>query len=195
MGKRSRKRRAADAPVARTAPKPGRTASGEGGGGKQPASARARGAEASSAARVSRSEAKNAAARAELEPLAPGERPLPVTIGAFVALGLIVANVVVYVTGLTVRGDRPALVGFLAFSVVMLAMAWGLWKVKYWAVLGLQALLGLVLVIVGLVALLFNSVTDLLICIAIMVPAAWLFWKLVKAMARIQMPRRPERER
>jgi hypothetical protein len=72
-------------------------------------------------------------------------------------------------------------------------MAWGLWHVKYWAVLGLQALLGLVLVIVGLVALLFESVTDLLICLAIMLPAGTLFWFLVKSMARIQMPKRPER--
>jgi hypothetical protein len=180
VGKRSRKRRTPAAPATPARSRPASTA-------KQPAAGAAR------EKPVSRSEAKNQAVRDQLVPLEPGERPLPVTIGAYVAIGLIVANVVVYVSGLTVRGDRPAFLGFLAFCVLMLAMAWGLWHVKYWAVLGLQALLGLVLVIVGLVALLFESVTDLLICLAIMLPAGTLFWFLVKSMARIQMPKRPER--
>lgn len=170
MGKRSRKRRdAAAAPAVVQRNRPARPAP----------------------SRPSRSEAKNAAVRAQLEPLAPGERPGPVTAGAIVAVGLILANIVVYVAGVKVRGDRPAFIGFLAFTVIMLAMAWGLWNVKYWAVLGLQALLGLLIVIVGLVAMLFSSVTDVVICVAILVPSGVLFWKLVKSMARIQMPQRP----
>jgi hypothetical protein len=141
--------------------------------------------------RPSRSEAKNAAARERLEPLAAGERPLAVTIGAFATLALIVANVVVYVAGVKVRGDRPAFLGFLAFCVLMGAMAWGLWRARYWAVLGLEALLGLLILIVSLVALVAASATDVVICVAIIVPSAALFWFLIKAMARIQMPERP----
>ncbi|MEA2459158.1 MAG: hypothetical protein QOC95_2130, partial [Thermoleophilaceae bacterium] len=110
-----------------------------------------------------------------------------------VAIGLVLANVIVYAAGLTVRGDRPAFTGFVAFSLLMVVMAIGLWKVKYWAVLGLEALLGLLIVIVGLVALVFKTVWDLLICLAILAPSCALFWYLVKAMARIQMPQRPER--
>lgn len=174
MGKRSRKRREDHEPAVAREPRPAR----------EPAPA---------PAPQSRSEAKNAAVRAQLVPLAEGERPLPVTIGAIVAVGLVVANVIVYAAGLTVRGDRPAFTGFVAFSALMLVMAVGLWKVKYWAVLGLQALLGLLIVIVGLVALVFKTVWDLLICLAILIPSAVLFWYLVKAMARIQMPQRPER--
>jgi hypothetical protein len=141
--------------------------------------------------RPPRSEAKNAAVRAQLEPLEEGERPLAVTIGAFVTIGLVIANVVVYIAGVEVRGDRPAFTGFLIFSALMLTMAWGLWRSKYWAVLGLEALLGLLLVIVGLVGLLSSNLTDVLICLAILIPSGALFWFLIRAMARIQMPQRP----
>jgi hypothetical protein len=129
--------------------------------------------------------------RAQLEPLEPGERPRAVTVGAVVAVGLVTANVVVYAAGWTIRGNRPAFLGFLAFSALMLTMAWGLWRAKYWAVLGLQVLLGLLIVYVGLIAFLFSSVTDLLLALAILLPAGTLFWKLIRAMARIQMPERP----
>ena len=113
------------------------------------------------------------------------------TIGAIVVVGLVVANVAVYAAGVKVRGDRPAFVGFLAFSVLMLAMAWGLWRARYWAVLGLEALLGILMLIFSLFALRFESATDLLICAAVLIPSGALFWFLVKAMARIQMPQRP----
>jgi hypothetical protein len=144
-------------------------------------------------ARPSRSEAKNAAVRAQLEPLEPGERPTAVTVGAFTTVALVVANIVVYAAGWTIRGDRIAFAGFLAFSAVMLTMAWGLWQAKYWAVLGLEVLLGLLIVYVGLYLFLFSSVTDVLLALAILLPAGTLFWKLVRAMARIQMPERPRR--
>jgi hypothetical protein len=163
VGKRSRKRAATPAPAPKPRPAP----------------------------RPSRSEAKNAAVRAELEPLEEGERPLAVTIGAFVTIGLVIANIVVYAAGVEVRGDRPAFTGFLAFSALMLTMAWGLWRAKYWAVLGLEALLGLLIVIMGLVGLLSSNLTDVLICLAILVPSGALFWFLIRAMARIQMPQRP----
>ena len=143
------------------------------------------------ARKPSRSEIKDAEARARLEPLEPGERPLAVTIGAIATVGIVVANVAVYAAGVTVRGDRPAFVGFLAFSLLMLTMAWGLWKVRYWAVLGLEALLGVLILIIALVALLSSSLTDALICVAILVPSTALFWFLIKAMARVQMPERP----
>jgi cation transport ATPase len=165
VGRRSRKRRA------------------------EPAPAPARGP------RASRSEAKNAAVREQLEPLEEGERPTAVTVGAAVAVGLVVANLVVYAAGWNIRGDRPALAGFIVFSILMLTMAWGLWRAKYWAVLGLEALLGILIVYVALIALLFSSVTDVILALAILLPAGTLFWKLVKAMARIQMPKRPEPRR
>ncbi len=139
----------------------------------------------------SRSERKDAEARAALMPLEEGERPTAVTVGAIATVGIVIANIVVYAAGVEVRGDRPAAVSFFVFAGVMLTMAWGLWHSRYWAVLGLQALLALLILIVSLVALKFESVIDVVICLGILIPAIVLFYFLVKAMARIQMPERP----
>jgi len=141
---------------------------------------------------TSRAERKNAEARAALEPLAEGERPGAVTVAAIVAVVFAVANLIVYFAGVEIRGDRPQLIGVLAYSGVMFAAGWGMWRVRYWAVLGMQALLGLLIVILSLVLL---GSTDLLraaIVLALVVAAGTLFWFLVKAMARIQMPERRE---
>ena len=135
---------------------------------------------------MSRTELKNAAARAELEPLAKGERPLPVTIGAIAAVVLVVVQIPLY---FVFDGDqRPALPGFLVFLAVMLVMAWGMWNVKYWAVLGFQALLAIVILILSLLAFVASDIWTFLLCAAIVVPAAALFWFMVRALARIQLP-------
>jgi hypothetical protein len=139
----------------------------------------------------SRSEVRNAEARAALEPLAPGERPRAVTIGAVVTFIAATINIVSYAAGEKIQGQRPAFLGILFFTVLMYAMAWGLWKARYWAVLGLEGLLGILLVIFTLFALRLESVTDLLISLGVLLPCGALFWFLVKAMARIQMPERP----
>jgi hypothetical protein len=137
-----------------------------------------------------RAEAKNAAVRAELEPLAPGERPLPVTIGAIVAVALVVIQLPLYVAW---DGDkRPALSGFVIFVALMLTMAWGMWHARYWAVLGFQALTALTVLTGALALMVAGNVITVLICLAVIVPAGVLFWSMVKALARIQMPaRRP----
>lgn len=138
---------------------------------------------------MSRTERKNAEARADLEPLREGERPLPVTIGAVVALALVIVQIPLYVIW---DGDeRPALPGFLAFIGLMLVMAWGMWKVRYWAVLGFQALLAICILVVSLAAMTAANLLTFLICAAIVVPAAALFWFMVRALARIQMPELP----
>ena len=140
----------------------------------------------------SRSELKDAEARAALVPLKPGERPTPVTIGAIVAAVLGLVNLGLYVAGFEIDGERPQFVGVLAFSALMLTAAWGMWKVRYWAVLGMQTLLGLLIVIFSLVLVTAQSIWGVLVLLAIIVPAGILFWKMVKAMARIQMPRRDQ---
>src|SRR6185503_19249814 len=127
-----------------------------------------------------------------LEPLKPGERPTPVTVGAIVAGALGIVNIGLYVAGFEIDGERPQAVGVLAFSALMLTAAWGMWKVRYWAVLGMQTLLGLLIVIFSLVLVTARSIWGVLVLLAIIVPAGVLFWKMVKAMARIQMPRRDQ---
>jgi hypothetical protein len=143
--------------------------------------------------RVSRSEARNEAVRSQLEPIAPGERPLVLTIGALVTVAAAAANVISYIAGQKIGGERPAVSGIVAFTALMLTMAWGLWNKKYWAVLGLEALLGLLMVILCLFLLRAENLKSALIVVAIVVPAGALFWFNVRVMARIQMPERPRR--
>ena len=125
-------------------------------------------------------------------PLDPGERPLPVTIGAVVAALLGLVNLGMYVAGFEIDGERPQVVGVLAFSALMLTAAWGMWKVRYWAVLGMQALLGLVIIVFSLFAMTAASVWALLLALAVIGSAGTLFWFMIKAMARIQMPTRDQ---
>ena len=141
--------------------------------------------------RYARARARDEAARAALKPLEPGERPTAVTVAAVVAAVVGLVNFGAYLAGLEVRGERPSLVGILLFTGLMLAAAWGAWNVRYWAVLGIQALLGLTILIFSLLAVKFENAFELLLAVAIIAAAGTLFWFLVKSMARIQMPERP----
>ena len=137
----------------------------------------------------SRAEVKNAEARAALEPLEPEERPLPVTIGAVLALLFGLSNFVMYAAGTEIRGQEPT-AGVLVFGALMLYAAWGMWKVRYWAVLGMQALLALMIIAFSISAMTVSSVLGVIICVVVIGGAGTLFWFLVKALARIQMPER-----
>jgi hypothetical protein len=69
-------------------------------------------------------------------------------------------------------------------------MAWGMWNIKYWAVLGFQALLALTVLIFSLLLLQANNVLAALVSAVAIIGGGTLFWFMVKAMARIQMPER-----
>ena len=139
----------------------------------------------------SRSEQKNEEARAALVPLEPGERPVAVTVGAIVALLFGLSNFVMYAAGIEVRGEEPN-AGVLLFGALMLAAAWGMWKVRYWAVLGMQALLALIILAFSISAMTASSVLGVVIVVVVIVGAGTLFWFMIKAMARIQMPTRDQ---
>jgi hypothetical protein len=144
--------------------------------------------------RYARSRARNDAIREDLEPLGQGERPGAVTVGAVVCALLGVANIALFAGGVEVRGAKPSVTGVAAFTVLMLACGYGMLRARYWAVLGFEALLGVTIVIAALSLAVASNVSALLLCLAIVGLGGWLFWKLVRAMARIQMPeRKPSR--
>lgn len=137
-----------------------------------------------------RSEARNEAARARLEPLAPGERPVAVTVGAAIAFALGLVNMIFYLAGGEIGGDRPAVAGVLSYSALMFVAAFGQWRARYWAVLGMEALLGILVVIFALLGVFAQNVLAVVVSVVVVGAAGALFWFLVKAMARIQMPER-----
>jgi hypothetical protein len=141
-----------------------------------------------------RGEAANEAARAELRALAPGERPAALVVAVALATALGVANVALYAAGVEVRGKAPNAGGAFGFAAIMLIAAWGMWHLRYWAVLGFQALLAVTVVIAALSLTVASNLTAVALCVAIAGPGGLLFWKLVRVLARLQLPeRRPPR--
>ena len=114
---------------------------------------------------------------------------------ALVVVVVAAVTVVLYLAGVKVSGQKPTLQGIAGPTLIMAVCGYGMWRAKYWAVLGMEALLGLVIVIFGLLLTTAENLKSVLIAVAVMLVAGILFWKLVRAMARIQMPQRPQSRR
>jgi hypothetical protein len=138
----------------------------------------------------SRSRRRDEEARAALVPLAPGERPRAVTAGAVVAGILAVANLAALVAGYDPDEGRKTASTLLG-TLILIVVCAGMWRARYWAVLGMQALLAIAIILGALALIGADSLGALLLVGAIIVLSGTLFWFLVKAMARIQMPARP----
>ncbi|MGH2988262.1 MAG: hypothetical protein ACRDMA_00140 [Solirubrobacterales bacterium] len=143
---------------------------------------------------LSRSELKDRAAREALVPLHEGERPRAVTVGAAVSTVIAavfwVSAVVSVVTDIEVSGSEPQTAPLVLFAAVLTLMAWGMWRVRYWAVLGFQALLALVMLSAGLGLVQVTTALQAVGTVVVLAGAAALFYFMVKALARIQMPKR-----
>jgi hypothetical protein len=148
-----------------------------------------------------RSEVRNQAAREELAPLAEGDRPLVVTIGAIVSALIATSSIVGYIAGIEVtrfssegiaqgEGEAP-IASIIAVVALMGTMSWGMWRSRYWAVLGFQALLGIVLIVCSLWLVQVTELLEAIVATLLLVGAGTMFYFMIKAMARIQMPERP----
>jgi len=125
-----------------------------------------------------KAEVRNQAAREALVPLGEGERPIVVTVSAVLA-------------GLKVNGRAPSLSAAAAPALIMGVLAWGMWRARYWAVVGFQAVL-VFLIFAAFYGLLVEatSVTEFAVTVGLLAVSGTLFWLMVKAMARIQMSER-----
>jgi hypothetical protein len=143
---------------------------------------------------LSRSELKDRAAREALEPLRDGERPAAVTAGAVVASLIAavfwVSAAISLFTDTEVRGSEPDVEPLALFAAILTLMAWGMWRARYWAVLGFQALLALIMLAAGLGLVGVQTVLQAIGTTLLLGGAGTLFYFNVKALARIQMPQR-----
>lgn len=133
---------------------------------------------------------KNDIAREQLVPLEQGERPLVVTIAAVIATGMAMSTIVLFALGVEVQDSATRNPGTLVYAALMGAMAAGLWLSRYWAVLGFQTLLALLIVIWSLLLIKAETALGAVLALIIVGLAGTMFWFLVKALARIQMPER-----
>ena len=104
--------------------------------------------------------------------------------------GSAIANVVAMIARYDPDEARKT-AGTLLVTAGLVVIAVGMWRAKYWAVLGMQSLLALTIVAAAVGSLTALNANAVILVVAILVPSCTLFWFLVKAMARIQMPARP----
>jgi cation transport ATPase len=142
---------------------------------------------------AARTEARNREARQRLEPLGEEERPRVVTVGAILSaiVSLIfVVSTVLAIAGTEVNGETPNPIQLGAVAVVVGVMGWGMWRVRYWAVLGFQASLALIMLAAALGLVRVTNAVQALATTSILLGSGVLFYFMVKALARIQMPER-----
>jgi hypothetical protein len=149
------------------------------------------GASANGEPTPSRSEQRNREAREALEPLHEGERPGVVTVGAVICAVLAALSLLGYALWDVLRDDtRPPASGIVVFVALFGVMAWGMWRARYWAVLGFQTVLAIVLVLTAIGLIGATTVLQMAGNVVMIAAAGTLFYFMVRAMARIQMPER-----
>ncbi len=146
-------------------------------------------AQASAGPQRSRSQLRDDAARAELEPLAPGERPFGLLAAIGVASALALGNAIAYAAGATIGGRHPG-PGVLAFSALTGTLAAGMALRRYWAVILFEALLTLIILLFSLFLVEAANLAGVALCVGVIAPSGWLFWKLIRVMGRIQVSER-----
>ncbi len=150
---------------------------------------------------ITRSEVRNERVREELEPLDQGERPTVVTIGALISLAIALSILIAYAAGVKVDVDnstvdeKPNAFQVFPPAILFLVMAWGMWGARYWAVLGFQAIMAIIMIGAFLTLIAATTVFKAVSALLILVGAGALFWFTVKALARIQMPSPEDRDR
>ena len=137
----------------------------------------------------SRTEAQNAAARARLEPLAPGERPWPLRISVALTTLAALVNLVAFAAGAKFSGDKLSPGEVVTFVVLMSLLAAGMWLRSGGAVLLFMALLAVIVVLFSLFLIEASNALGVVVPLIFIVGGGYLFWKLVRVLGRIQAPK------
>jgi len=132
-------------------------------------------------------------ARAALRPLGPDERPpaLLVAVGvcALLAVGVLVGGLTIH--DLSRHGG--SLPGAIFLAAVLAALALGMYRHRYWAVLGFEALLAFQIIVTSLALVVASTIKAAALCLVAIGLSGWLFWKLVRIMGRLQAGERADR--
>ncbi len=140
-----------------------------------------------------RGEARNEQLRAQIVPLAPGERPRMVTACAVLCAVVAVGNVILWATGWEVRGTEVSTVGALIPAALFAILAVGLWRTRLLAVAAMQTLLAITAIFASGALLVSSDVQAVVLSLVIVVGSGVLFWPLVRINARIGLRDRLER--
>jgi hypothetical protein len=138
--------------------------------------------------------ARDEQARAALTPLAPGERPpallVAVAVSALLAAGILVGGLTIH----DLARHGGSLPGAIFLATVLALLALGMYRRRYLAVLGFEALLTFQIIVTSLALVVASTLTAAGACLLAIGLGGWLFWKLVRVMGRIQAGEHQGRE-
>ena len=129
-------------------------------------------------------------AQASLTPLEPDERPPALLVAVAVAALLALAVIVGALTIHSLSHHGGSLPGGVFLACVLALLALGMYRRRYWAVLGFEALLTFQILATSLALVVASTLLAAGLCLVSIVLAGWLFWKLVRVMGRIQAAER-----
>jgi hypothetical protein len=125
-------------------------------------------------------------ASAALTPLAEGERPaallIAVAVAALLAIGVLTGALTIH----DLRSHGGSLPGGVFIAIVLAGLAVGMYRQRYWAVLGFEALLAFQILVTSLALVIATTILAAALCLLSIGLGGWLFWKLVRVMGRIQ---------
>jgi hypothetical protein len=134
----------------------------------------------------SRAQLREERARAALTPLAAGERPtallVAVAVAGLVAIGVAVGALTIH----DLRSHGGSTPGGIFIALVLAALAVGMYRRRYWAVLGFEALLAFQILVTSLALVIATTILAAALCLLSIGLGGWLFWKLVRVMGRMQ---------
>jgi hypothetical protein len=124
--------------------------------------------------------------RAALEPLAAGERPPALLVAVAVAALLAITVLAGLASVHDLRRHGGSVPGGVFLALVFLALAAGMYRRSYWAVLGFEGLLAFQILVTSLALVVASTILAAALCLLSIGLGGWLFWKLVRVMGRIQ---------
>lgn len=125
-------------------------------------------------------------ARERLRPLAPGERPTTLLVASIVAGALAIAVLAGAFSSTDLAKRGGSIPGGVFIALVLGALALNMYRKRYWAVLGFEALLAFQMVVATLALVVASTLLAAGICLAALILGGTLFWKLVSVMGRLQ---------
>jgi hypothetical protein len=121
-----------------------------------------------------------------LEPLGQDERPVALRVAVAVCLLLALAILIGAATVHDLSRHGGSLPGAVFLALVLGLLAQGMYRRRYWAVLGFEALLAFQILVTSLALVVASTIPAAAVCLLSIGLAGWLFWKLVRVMGRIQ---------
>ncbi len=110
-----------------------------------------------------------------------------ITVAALLAVGVIAGAMSVH----NLNRSGGSLPGAIFLAGVLLALAGGMYRERYWAVLSFEALLAFQIIVTSLALAVASTLQAAAVCVVSVGLGGWLFWKLVRVMGRIQAAERP----